>query len=119
MFVRLTTYLKALARAERAEGQWQEAVKRAASVEKALRYEREEVRRLTDLIATMRSEGLLAGPGHGAPEQTWGKYSLDEVEQEMVAGDGAGFASSSPTSEQDAALDAEIRAELEDVLSDE
>lgn len=117
MFVRLSTYLDVLERAARSEGQAQEMAHEIERLEEALRFERSEVRRLTDMIANLRHEGLVAGPGHGAPEPTWGRYTLDEADaQHIPAEPDVGLTGTDPTSEVDAQAEAEIRQELEEAF---
>lgn len=122
MIVRLSTYLKAVAQAERARGRVSEMGHQIDRLEDALSFERSEVRRLTDMIANLRNEGLVAGPGHGAPEPTWGRYSLDEADAahiEEAPGSAPGFAGVDPTSEEMAQVEAEVRQELEEALAED
>lgn len=113
MFVRMSRYLKVL----------QEAVESGARVALLERERRQlhrdvfkarrEVVRLTNVIIRMKQEGYSTHAG----DQTWGRYVMDDEE-----GGAAGqqdLPEGGLEDEEVARAEAEIRAELEQVLRDE
>lgn len=83
MLVRLRTYLAALERAAAAEatvarleshliGGEREAMRAARELAEA----RAEIRRLTDVIISLKEQRFVVPPGHG--DEVWGRYVMDD-----------------------------------------